>query len=138
MNFGECLDEADFEQAPDSWRTSRSVPVHVSYEYYVRQRVKDPVEAARLAREGAVKGSVESQCTWGHMLLTGRGTERDPDAAFRWFQIAARSGDAAALNMLGRCYERGWGVAVDLSEAARSYRLAAAKADHWAQFNLAS
>ena len=138
MNFGECLDEADFEQAPESWRTSRSVPVHVSYEYYVRQRVKDPVEAARLAREGAVKGSVESQCAWGHVLLTGRGTERDPDAAFRWFQIAARSGDAAALNMLGRCYERAWGVAVELKEAARCYRLSAAKADHWAQFNLAS
>ncbi|HET6388558.1 tetratricopeptide repeat protein [Hyphomicrobium sp.] len=137
MSFDEYLDEADFEQAPETWRTSRSVPVHVSAEYYLRQRVKNPLEAARLAREGALKGSVESQCAWGHMLLTGHGTERDPEAAFRWFQIAAREGDAAALNMLGRCYERGWGVTLDFVEAARCYQRAADKSDHWAQFNLA-
>lgn len=138
MTFDECLDEADFEQAPDTWRTSRRVPVHVSFEYYVQQRVKDPAEAARLAREGALKGSTASQCAWANMLLIGHGTQRDPDAAFRWFQIAAREGDATALNMLGRCYERGWGVAVDFTEAARCYGFAAGKSDHWAQFNLAS
>jgi TPR repeat protein len=138
VTVGECLDEDDFVQAPASWRISRRVPVHVSFEYFIRKRLKNPVEAARLARDGALKGSIASQCAWAHMLLEGHGTARDPDAAFRWFQIAAREGDPGALNMLGRCYERGWGVAVDYAEAARCYRFAADKSDHWAQFNLAS
>ncbi|WP_052699182.1 tetratricopeptide repeat protein [Hyphomicrobium sp. 99] len=138
MTFDESLDEDDFAQSPDSWRISHTVPVHVSFEYFVQQKLKNPVEAARLARDGALKGSIASQCAWAHMLLNGHGTERDPDAAFRWFEIAAREGDPAALNMLGRCYERGWGVPVDFAEAARSYRLAADKQDHWAQFNLAN
>lgn len=34
-----------------------------------------------------------------------------PAEAFSLFEVASRSGDPRALNMLGRAYERGWGVA---------------------------
>lgn len=119
MSLEEDLDEEDFERAAASWQKARSIPVRVSHEYYMAQLVKDPIEAAKLARAEAVKGLTVAQFAWGHMLLHGHGTARDPEAAFRWFQIAARNGDPESLNMVGRCYQRGWGVAEDLVEAAR-------------------
>ncbi|MFX6118939.1 hypothetical protein ABTE85_21995, partial [Acinetobacter baumannii] len=42
--------------------------------------------------------------------LDGTRVPRDPAAAFLWFQRAARSGDLDGRNMVGRCYEQGWGV----------------------------
>lgn len=57
--------------------------------------------------------------------------------ALEWFRSAARSGDAAAFNMLGRCHERGWGTEPDSSAAARYYLKAADLGDVWAMFNLA-
>lgn len=61
----------------------------------------------------------------------------DGSAAFGWFMAAARHGDARALNMAGRCHERGWGVRADAAAAARLYRAAVAGGDGWACFNLA-
>jgi TPR repeat protein len=137
VSLEEDLDEEDFERAAASWQKARSIPVRVSHEYYMAQLVKDPIEAAKLARAEAVKGLTVAQFAWGHMLLNGHGTARDPEAAFRWFQIAARSGDPESLNMVGRCYQRGWGIAEDPAEAARFFRSAADKSDPWGQYNLA-
>ena len=36
---------------------------------------------------------------WGQMLLDGQGTDRDAEAALRWFRIAAEAGDPDAINM---------------------------------------
>lgn len=98
----------------------------------------DPVATAQLVRAEAVKGSVRAQVHWGHLLLSGHGVPRDAEAAFRWFRIAAGTGDPDALNMLGRCLELGWGVEADAARAAHSYRAAANQGHAWAQFNLAS
>jgi TPR repeat protein len=57
--------------------------------------------------------------------------------AFEWFRIAAQGGDARAHNMLGRCFELGWGVATNLGQAHAHYNHAAEKGDAWAMFNLA-
>ena len=89
-------------------------------------------------RRRAVQGEVGAQIGWGHRLLQGNGTARDPEAALRWFRIAAGAGDADALNMVGRCYELGWGVRADATEAARWFERAAAKGHAWGEFNLAS
>lgn len=73
------------------------------------------------------------------LLLLGQ-THLDnhrPRDAFDCFRDAARSGRAAALNMLGRCHERGWGVARDAALAARLFRAAAEGGEPWAMFNLA-
>jgi TPR repeat protein len=88
-------------------------------------------------RKLAVEGSVDAQLGWARILLHGfGGVERDQEAAYRWFVIAARGGDAEAQNMVGRCYEIGWGVAPDPEEAVRWFRLAADKNYDWAQYNL--
>ena len=59
-----------------------------------------------------------------------------PSAALAWFRRAAATGDADAVNMVGRCLENGWGAPVDLAGAARCYRQAAETGHDWAQYNL--
>ena len=54
-----------------------------------------------------------------------------------WFRRAARSGDARAFTMLGRCYDQGWGVDADPAQAAACFRRAADLGDAWGLFNLA-
>lgn len=57
--------------------------------------------------------------------------------AFNMFEVAARSGDPHALNMLGRAYERGWGIPCNASAAAMYFSHAASMGEGWAMFNLA-
>lgn len=99
---------------------------------------RGPREAAHLAEAAAKLGIVDAQLTWAQMLLRGSGTQQDPEAAFRWFTIAAMTKRPDTLNMLGRCYELGWGVAINYAEAARLYGEAAARGYDWALFNLAT
>ncbi len=104
---------------------------------YSARLASDPRFVADELRRAAGRGEVEAQLGWAHALLDGHGTARDPEAAFRWFQIAAQSGRRDAINMVGRCHELGWGTSVSLAQAARAYRVAAGMGYAWAQFNLA-
>ncbi len=76
---------------------------------------------------------VDAQLALGQMALD-RG---DTTAALEWFRAAGRSGDRRAWNMLGRCAERGWGMARDAKMAVAYFRRAADMGDAWAMFNLA-
>ncbi|MBE9603594.1 sel1 repeat family protein [Acetobacteraceae bacterium H6797] len=60
-----------------------------------------------------------------------------PKEAYECFRDAARGGRPAALNMLGRCHERGWGVRRDPALARQCFTRAADLGDAWAMFNLA-
>ncbi len=53
---------------------------------------EDPTFAADSVRKAALEGEPGAQLSWALMLLDGHGAERDVDAAFRWFQLADRSG----------------------------------------------
>ncbi len=69
----------------------------------------------------------------GQLLLdTGQ-----PLAAIDSFETAAREGNAAAMNMLGRLHERGWGIPANLETAAQYYRRACEGGEVWAAINLA-
>jgi len=98
---------------------------------------QDASVAAGHVRREALAGDAGAQLTLGLMLLDGHGVPRDTGAAFRWFQIAARSGNRDAINLMGRCHELGWGTSVNLALAAQCYRAAAEAKHDWAQFNLA-
>jgi uncharacterized protein len=74
------------------------------------------------------------QLAFGQLCLDRGGSEQAQAA--EWFRLAARGGDARALNMLGRCHERGWGVVPDPERAAAYYLKAADRGDVWALFNL--
>jgi TPR repeat protein len=70
------------------------------------------------------------------MLLEGAGGDKDEVQALGWIKTAARGQDAEAMNMVGRCYENGWGATADSALAAAWYRKAAEAGDSWAQYNL--
>src|SRR5690348_18210522 len=72
----------------------------------------DPAESAVWVRSAAECGLAAAQLRLGRMLLAGMGMERDEHAAFGWFARAAEQGDAEASNMVGRCYENGWGIQI--------------------------
>ncbi len=78
-----------------------------------------------------------AQIVWGQLLLDGHGVARDTEAAFTWFEKAAATGNAEARNMVGRCYEQGWGVAVDHKRATELFAIAARAGHVWGQVNLA-
>lgn len=75
---------------------------------------------------------------YGQMLLDGAGVAADPRAALDWFVKAAAQHHLMALNMVGRCYDLGWGTAPDKARAAECYRIAAARGLDWAMYNYAT
>ena len=72
------------------------------------------------------------------MLLDGAGVRRDAPAALRWFVRAAAQHHVMAINMVGRCYDLGWGTAPDKVRAADCYRVAAEQGLDWAMYNYAT
>ncbi|RYE76683.1 MAG: sel1 repeat family protein, partial [Oxalobacteraceae bacterium] len=91
-------------------------------------------ERAALIREGAEAGVAEAQAVLGQMLLdSGKAAE-----GFSWFNKAAAQGHLMALNMVGRCYDLGWGVAVDKKRAAECFRIAAERGLEWGMYNYAT
>ena len=89
-----------------------------------REALSGPGRAA-LIREAAEAGIADAQALWAQMLLDGTEVAKDARAAFGWFMRAAAGEHLMALNMVGRCYDLGWGVAVDKARAAECYRVAA-------------
>lgn len=93
-----------------------------------------PEERAALIRAGAEQGVAEAQAVWAQMLLdAGKAS-----AGFAWFNKAAAQGHLMALNMVGRCYDQGWGVAIDKARAAECFRLAAERGLDWGMYNYAT
>jgi hypothetical protein len=86
----------------------------------------------------AERGEAEAQAVYGQMLLDGVHVARDPRAAFGWFLKAAAQEHLMGLNMVGRCYDLGWGVAVDKARAVECYRVAAERGLDWAMYNYAT
>ena len=72
------------------------------------------------------------------MLLDGNGVAADARDALRWFTRAAAQHHIMALNMVGRCYDLGWGTPVDKARAAECYRIAAEQGLDWAMYNYAT
>ena len=93
-----------------------------------------PEARAALIRQGAEEGVAEAQAVWGQMLIdAGEAKE-----GFAWFNRAAAQGHVMALNMVGRCYDLGWGTPVDKVRAAECFRIAAARGLDWGMYNYAT
>lgn len=93
-----------------------------------------PEARAALIREGAEAGLAEAQAVLGQMLLD----QQKPAEAFGWFWKAAQQGHPMGLNMLGRCYDLGWGTPVDKKRAAECFRVAAEAGLDWGMYNYGS
>ncbi|AUW57268.1 sel1 repeat family protein [Sphingobium sp. SCG-1] len=98
----------------------------------------DPQERLQIIRIAAEGGLAEAQLIYGQMLLDGIELPADPVAAVSWFNRAAQQHDMMALNMVGRCYDLGWGVGIDKARAAECYRVAAAEGLPHAMYNYAT
>lgn len=101
------------------------------------ERLSGPGRAALIA-QAAKAGVAEAEAVWGQMLLDGTEAPRDERAAFGWFMRAAARGHLMALNMVGRCYDLGQGVAVDKVRAAECFRVAAERGLVEAMYNRAT
>jgi TPR repeat protein len=98
-----------------------------------------PEQAAPWIEAAAQYGMPRAMMLWGQYLLDAvGGVKRDQAAAAEWFRAAAQAGDREAMNMLGRCLENGWGVAVDYARAVRWFRASAEAGFDWGQYNLAN
>jgi uncharacterized protein len=97
-----------------------------------------PEERATLLREAAEAGLADAQAHYGQLLLDGAGVKQDPRAAFLWFNKAAAQGHLMALNMVGRCYDLGWGTVIDKARAAECYRISAERGLEWGMYNYAT
>lgn len=86
----------------------------------------------------AEAGEAEAQALYGQLLLDGADVVRDERAALDWFTRAAAQHHLMALNMVGRCYDLGWGTSVDKGRAAECYRIAAERGLDWAKYNHAT
>ena len=97
-----------------------------------------PAERAAFVHAAAEAGLAEAQAIYGQMLLDGNGVARDAGAALGWFKRAAAQHHVMALNMVGRCYDLGWGTPVMKDRAAECFRLAAEQGLDWAMYNYAT
>jgi len=97
-----------------------------------------PEERAAFVSAAARAGVAEAQAVYAQMLLDGAGCAKDEPAAVAMFYKAAVQGHVMAMNMVGRCYDLGWGLAIDKARAAEWYRAAADRGLDWAMYNLAT
>src|SRR2546421_103256 len=67
----------------------------------------------------------------------GKGTEKNLEKAFYWFQKAAENGGNVAMNNLAICYENGEGTEKNLKKAFYWYQKAAENGGNNAMNNLA-
>lgn len=98
----------------------------------------EPGPRAVFLRALAEAGEAEAQARYGQLLLDGNGVAQDAGAGFAWFNRAAAQGHLMGLNMVGRCYDLGWGAAIDKARAAQCYRIAAEHGLDWAMYNYAT
>ena len=70
-------------------------------------------------------GNPEAGYRLAQMYIRGTGVPEDPTRAFALFSDLAGRGELRGRHNLGLCYEYGVGVAGDINQAAREYRLAA-------------
>lgn len=70
----------------------------------------------------AEEGMPDAQVNLGHMYNEGFGVDRDLEAAFYWYQLAAEAGVGEAKYNLGLLYFSGEGVAKDLGVAINLFR----------------
>lgn len=86
----------------------------------------------------AEEGILEAQLRLAHMLLAGQGCTADAHKAFEWFKSCANADMPMGMNMLGRCYENGWGTPSNLLLATYWFHQAAKTGLDWGMYNYAT
>ncbi|HEY2039690.1 MAG TPA: tetratricopeptide repeat protein [Edaphobacter sp.] len=95
----------------------------------------DEEKVAKLQTD-AERGTIKAELELAAHYVTGTGVPQDASLAARWYEQAARSGDADAQNQIGHFYQIGFGVPVDLARARNWYQLAATSGSTSGKLNL--
>lgn len=90
---------------------------------------------AGLLRQGE-QGEIGAQLQLGNAYYYGKGTRKNLEQAFFWYENAAQQGHPAAQRALGAMYKLGKGTARNPGKAAYWYEKAAAQGYAMAQTNL--
>ena len=98
----------------------------------------DPESAAERLLDAAKQGDIGAQVFYAQMLSEGRGVPLDAAEGLHWYALAANCGHAAAMNMVGRCYELGHGTSSNPELAAAWYRRSAQCGSPWGMYNYAN
>ena len=130
--FGEAFCGVEALAAPDGKR-GRAVPDTVVALSLVEDDDDkgDAIFELVLLKDKAEGGDPEAQFELGRRYLQGVGLERNDVMALHWIR-AAENGFMVAQRMLGKCYERGTGTAVDVERARFWYEKAADQGDEYA------
>lgn len=81
----------------------------------------DSIKARAWFVKGAETGIRTSQTNAGYLYIALEGHE-NYEKAFYWLSKASEQNSPNALEMLGMCYENGWGTEVNLPKAQECYR----------------
>jgi uncharacterized protein len=102
----------------------------VATEFWRDQHVGDNrARALYWARRAAKNGAVRADELLGLITIDAGSPEPSSREIYAFSKSAAAAGDAPGQYMLGRCYEMGVGVPVDLEKALHWYTTAAANGD---------
>jgi TPR repeat protein len=104
-------------------------------ELVMQQNEENSLELVCAAAE---RGVHQAQLMYGQMLLDGKLCDRNMTAALHWFERSAYGGNVMAMNMVGRCFDQGWGVAPSKRLAEKWFRKAAERGLDWGMYNLAT
>ena len=89
----------------------------------------DTTRAIQISAAAAEKGDLNALYRLSLLLSMRAKSETDRAKAFALLKSAAEQGVASAQYEIGRSYEKGYGVAANIDEATRWYKLAAAQED---------
>lgn len=98
---------------PKTYFTQLDKTVHENFKFYFENLEKNKLKTAEIQYEK------------GWKFLVGKGVKKDLSEAFKWFSLAAESGNMEAQSVLALMYEKGNGVDADKSKAIYWYGVAA-------------
>lgn len=86
--------------------------------------------------DAAIKGDADAAMSLGTAYDLGDGVAADPQAALRWYEVAAGLGSVSAMFNVGVMYDTGTGTARNWVRAAHWYEQAAAQGHARAAYDL--
>lgn len=90
----------------------------------------------RALTDAATRGDADAAMSLGTAYDLGDGVAADPQAALRWYEVAAGLGNVSAMFNVGVMYDTGTGVARDRARAAHWYGQAATHGHARAAYDL--
>jgi len=96
-----------------------------------------PARGLQLCQESANAGDAAAQLVLGDAYRQGKGAERNPKEARRWYEMAAALKQPEASRKLGEMYAAGEGGKKDKKKAAEFWRTAESGGDPYASILLA-